>query len=425
METLARFALPGILAFSAVGALIVGVLLVRYSGVGLEDEEPDEIEHRIAAMRVAHALVAVCFAGVAILAVAALLTRPVATSRVAVTEPRAGTPAPETDAPSAEGQPVAAATAPREATPPAPAASSRSKDPERQAATAGAAPETPARTAAKEPDTDPSEASAPATAAKRGNAATPPRPDTTSRAAAPAAPEAKPEARTAAKPPAREEPRSRDIGRGDGETGKTSEEARGVEERLRAEVAALERRLGEATRAREVERPEASSPPREAASAPALPERTESRPRAELPARTPPPTRTEPPARASAGRRIAAAPPPSLDEGAGLPALVGSPQVRTTIHGVRVDVHRQPGEGRETIYSIRLVGAGNQPLTGAEVSLVGRGAGGVPVRAALAPASEPGLYRARVNGQFTHDLRLRVVHTSARFEVSLDQAVHW
>ena len=94
METLARFALPGILAFSAVGALIVGVLLVRYSGVGLEDEEPDEIEHRIAAMRVAHALVAVCFAGVAILAVAALLTRPVATSRVAVTEPRAGTPAP-------------------------------------------------------------------------------------------------------------------------------------------------------------------------------------------------------------------------------------------------------------------------------------------------------------------------------------------
>ncbi|HSE92622.1 MAG TPA: hypothetical protein VLF19_04895 [Methylomirabilota bacterium] len=108
-----------------------------------------------------------------------------------------------------------------------------------------------------------------------------------------------------------------------------------------------------------------------------------------------------------------------------MPAVVGAPQVRATIQGVRVDVHRQAGGDRDTIYSIRLLGSGNQPLTGAEVSLLGQAANGVPLSAPLIPASEPGLYRARLASESPRGLRLRVVHARARFEVSLDHAVSW
>jgi hypothetical protein len=59
------------------------------------------------------------------------------------------------------------------------------------------------------------------------------------------------------------------------------------------------------------------------------------------------------------------------------------------------------------------------------VSLLGRTKEGLPVSLALLPARDPGFYRTRVAAQSAEGLRLRVVHASARFEVSLDHTVSW
>ncbi|MGH7392891.1 MAG: hypothetical protein ACREM3_26075, partial [Candidatus Rokuibacteriota bacterium] len=242
---------------------------------------------------------------------------------------------------------------------------------------------------------------------------TPPAP----RASAPAS------SRETAAPPAYGE-----AAAGDREAATAQDEVRRVEARLRAEIAALEQRLAAASREREAERPDAAGERPDASDAPVLPPRGEARsaPRATAaPARPELQTKTTPPRRPAAVPAGQAAGAFAVDDVATMPAVVGAPQVRTTVQGVRVDVHRQPGGERDTIYSIRLFGNGDRPLTGAEVSLRGHAADGAPVSAPLVPASEPGLYRARVASESPRGLRLRVVHARARFEVSLDQAVNW
>jgi hypothetical protein len=76
MMALAPYALPGIILASALGALIVAMLLFRYGFGPYEDEEPEETERRLMTVRVGHGAAALCFASVAILAVAAWAGRP-------------------------------------------------------------------------------------------------------------------------------------------------------------------------------------------------------------------------------------------------------------------------------------------------------------------------------------------------------------
>src|SRR5262245_37535345 len=351
MDVLARFALPGIVALSAIGALIAAVLLVRY-GVVVE-EDIDDAEQRVGAMRIAHALIAFCFAGVAVLAVAALVARPASsTTSATASAQRAETPAPSADA----SGPAEVGTKPAESA----------------------------------PGTASGEAPAPAQSTAND------------------------------RPPAR---------------GERDADVRRVEEQFRAEIETLKRRLDAAVRERDTERPNAANAAIERQDTSTRPDASETRalpPRRDgrlessakaTPTRSEPQAKAEPPRRPAAGAPAALTPP--ADDVATLPALVGAPQVRTSIQGIRVDVHRQAGSGRDTIYSIRLVGSGDRPLTGADVTLLAYSADGGAVSAPLMQAGEPGLYRARLAEQPSGDLRLRVVHAQARFEVSLDRAASW
>lgn len=198
------------------------------------------------------------------------------------------------------------------------------------------------------------------------------------------------------------------------------DEVRRLEERLNRELAALEERLGVIEVAPSEPRAaegggatsgsraagavgESPSPP--SAAAPKV---------ARKPAASPPPARTRPA--------------PAHENGpATLPADAGSPQMRTTLHGVNVDVRSRRGPGREILYVVRLSDTAGRPLTGADVSLVGQAADGAPFQAVLRSLAEAGVYqgRAALDPATLTDLRLRVVRRDKRFELSLAQGVSW
>jgi hypothetical protein len=74
VSALIRYALPGIIVLSALGALLMSLLVVRY-GFPTGDEDPGESNRRLLVTRVGHALAGVCFAAAAILAVVAVPAR--------------------------------------------------------------------------------------------------------------------------------------------------------------------------------------------------------------------------------------------------------------------------------------------------------------------------------------------------------------
>jgi len=301
MTLLAQYALPGIVVLSALGAMIMCLLVVRYGLSADADEDPDDADRRQVVTRIGHAAAGVCFACVAILAVVALVARPPAAPRAA----------------RAASQPV------------------------QHAAAASAAP-TPAAV-----DDDLRKL---------------------------------------------EERLSRELNQLDDRVAATEDAVR--EMRMRA--AAAEKR---------------DLPPRDSVAAEAAAPRAATTP-----------------SRPAAAPRAATRPPaPADDAAAALPSELGEPRMTATVHGVRVVVHTaRAGEG-ETIYTIRLRDTANRPLSGADVMLVGRAADGAPVRAALLPAPQPGVYQARVpaSSDDPHDVRLRVAHRDRRFELSLAQAVSW
>lgn len=71
MASLGQYALPGIIVLSALGALIMCLLVFRYGFTAPGEEDLDEAAHRLFVTRFGHALVGVCFAAVAMLAVVA------------------------------------------------------------------------------------------------------------------------------------------------------------------------------------------------------------------------------------------------------------------------------------------------------------------------------------------------------------------
>jgi hypothetical protein len=73
-EFVAPYLLSAIIVVSALGALIVSLVVARY-GLPTGDEGPETAARRLLATRVGHAAAAVCFAAVAILAVVALRIR--------------------------------------------------------------------------------------------------------------------------------------------------------------------------------------------------------------------------------------------------------------------------------------------------------------------------------------------------------------
>jgi hypothetical protein len=101
-------------------------------------------------------------------------------------------------------------------------------------------------------------------------------------------------------------------------------------------------------------------------------------------------------------------------------------QLSATVAGLRVELGSQPAiarAGEETSYTLRLVDSRRRPLTRAEVTLHGNMADGTPVSFPLDATSQPGIYRGKV--QLTdagpRDLRLRVVRRDRRFELPLTQ----
>jgi hypothetical protein len=310
VSTLTRFALPGIIVLSGLGALLVSLLIVRY-GFPTGDEDPEESNRRLIITRFGHAAAAVCFAASAILAVVALPAR---------------APAPVT---SAAG---------------------------------GADPTQVAQLAA-------------------------------------------------------------DVHR--------------LEERLDDQLAAFERRLSQAQamaaeRRMAEPRPAAEPPAAQAAPARVTPPVARMPPAVEPPAVTEPSPAPPPPApRASRPPRRPMAPPMSAppfgdEAAAALPGEARLHQLRATIRSVHVDVRSRPGPGG-TEWVVHLTDVAGRPLTGADVVLHGRTAGGAAVEVALPPAAEPGAYRVRLPGRrgAPDDLRLRVVRHDKRFDLSLGQEVSW
>lgn len=71
MASLGQYALPGIIVLSALGAVIMCLLVFRYGFTTVSEEAPEEAAHRLFVTRFGHALVGVCFAAAAMLAVVA------------------------------------------------------------------------------------------------------------------------------------------------------------------------------------------------------------------------------------------------------------------------------------------------------------------------------------------------------------------
>src|SRR5262244_1964104 len=75
MLGLTRYALPGIIVLTSVGAFLMCLQVIRY-GFGSREIDLDTDEaQRLAMTRIGHAVAAVCFAGAALLAVVALPAR--------------------------------------------------------------------------------------------------------------------------------------------------------------------------------------------------------------------------------------------------------------------------------------------------------------------------------------------------------------
>jgi hypothetical protein len=114
------------------------------------------------------------------------------------------------------------------------------------------------------------------------------------------------------------------------------------------------------------------------------------------------------------------------DEASALPTGATVEHFRATVKGVNVDVQTRPLRNNETAYLVSLMDETNRPVTGADVTLVGKRRNGTSVQATLAPTNEPGVHRGRLpTSDDGPDLRLRVVATTTRFEVSLAREVSW
>ena len=298
MAGLARFALPGIIVLTSVGAFLMCLLVIRYGFGSREIDVDDDEARRLAMTRIGHAVAAVCFAGAALLAVVALPAR---------TVPRS--------------QPAAAAPAP----PPA------------------------------------------------------------------------------AVPTAALDEQAREIARLRDALHQTQLE---MDEKLSVVENRVTNLLGRV-----------SGPPPMAD----LPSPSQSKRPASSTSRGERSARPTDPAPGAAARR-----PADSDEANALPAGATAERFRAKVKGVNVDVQTRRLRNNETAYFVRLIDETNRPVTGADVTLVGTRADGTPVLATLEPTNEPGVHRGRVptpgDGS---DLRLRVVGTTTRFEVSLSREVNW
>lgn len=155
---------------------------------------------------------------------------------------------------------------------------------------------------------------------------------------------------------------------------------------------------------------------------------------AEPPTTQRPPASSRPQAERAPRAARAAGPPPTAvarrpaasDDVYALPSGATAHHFRARVQGVNVDVQTRVARDNETVYLVRLLDETNRPITGADVKLVGQRGDGTPVLATLEPTGEPGVHRGGVPtpGEGA-DLRLRVVGTSRRFEVSLAQEVIW
>jgi hypothetical protein len=196
-----------------------------------------------------------------------------------------------------------------------------------------------------------------------------------------------------------------------------AETVRELEARVDRRLAEMEERLAEVTASVERSAQLAVPPP--------APPPARQSPRAELPRPAARPS-VSPAPTVGAGARIVPGAPVTDDEASALPANVGTNHFRTTIQGIGVDVLSGAGREGHTIYSIRLTDVSGRPLNGADVALVGQMADGTAVQMPLPATGEPGLYRGRVtSGQAPRDVRLRVVASHRRFELSLAQGVSW
>lgn len=73
MQTFAHYALPAAIAASALGAIVLCLILLLYGFATAADDEPRFPSRRLFAIRVGHALAATCFAAVVMLTAVAFL----------------------------------------------------------------------------------------------------------------------------------------------------------------------------------------------------------------------------------------------------------------------------------------------------------------------------------------------------------------
>lgn len=76
MAALTPYLLAGSVVASALGGLVLCLLIVRYGFSAPEDDAPEEVPRRLLLTRLGHAVAAVCFALTALLGAVALGTRP-------------------------------------------------------------------------------------------------------------------------------------------------------------------------------------------------------------------------------------------------------------------------------------------------------------------------------------------------------------
>ncbi|HXG03263.1 MAG TPA: hypothetical protein VNO23_07640 [Candidatus Binatia bacterium] len=75
MQPLTQYLLTGSIVASALGGLVLCLVIIRYGFPAPEDEAPDEAQRRIFLTRLGHAVAAFCFAVTALLTAAALGAR--------------------------------------------------------------------------------------------------------------------------------------------------------------------------------------------------------------------------------------------------------------------------------------------------------------------------------------------------------------